>query len=218
MGSQVGDGSVGSRLAPQRRRGKEVELKTTTKLRAAGVLAAGIALSVLGLGGIASSTAAPRLGDEADATIRIVMGSGHTPKFKGPESVDRGDSLRIINKTDPQEIGPHTFSLVRHNTYPSRSEYRDCEQLEPGTICNEIAEWHDIFGQTPIPSVDVKHPGWDKMGDFQETGDSWLTESEDESETRQVAHGHKGKLVFICAVHPFMKGQIDVNQQPPVAK
>lgn len=187
-------------------------MKNATKVRAAGALAAGIALAVVGLGGISTATAG--LGGGADATIRIVQTDAQKLAFKGPESVDRGDSLRVVNKTNPEQVGPHTFSLVRHHTYPSKGEYKDCGKLEPGTICREIAEWHNVFGE-PQFVVDVKKPGWDKMGDFQEEGDSWFTESEGDSDTREVTHGRKGNLVFICAVHPDMKGVVAVNQPLP---
>lgn len=191
-------------------RGKEDELNDITKPRCAGALVAGFAATAVLLGG-ATGTATGRGLTVPAETIKMVGGPNKPLAFKAPESVDEGDALRVVNRTNPNQVGPHTFSLVRHDVWPLRSEYRDCERLRPGTMCREIAEWHSFFGPGPQDDhVDAGKTGWNKKGDFQDVGDSFIAETEGAQDTRVVSRGG-GKLHFICAVHPFMKGKVQVN-------
>lgn len=189
-------------------RGKEHELNKITKLRCGIALVASIAASAVLLGG-ATGTATGGLTTH-DATIKMVGGQDSPLRFKAPESVGEGDVLRVVNRTNPNQVGPHTFSLVRHDVWPRRSEYRDCERLEPGTMCREIAQWHDALGPSPQAHVEAGKTGWNKKGDFQEEGDSFFVEAEGDADTRVVSR-EGGKLHFICAVHPFMRGKVPVD-------
>lgn len=126
--------------------------------------------------------------------------------FKAPKSVHRGDILKIVNKTDPNEIGPHTFSLVREELFPrTKGEHNDC--FDKGNVCNEIFQWHR-GGKQAVSKAGKG--GWDKMGTLNKRGDSWLTQTQDESFKQKVS-ARPGELTFMCAIHSDMQGSIKVK-------
>jgi plastocyanin len=123
-----------------------------------------------------------------------------------------GTHLEIENNTNPQRVGPHTFSLVRLGVRPdTKRERQRC--FNKGHICRKIARWHDIdfaSGDVGTQSVDVGLPGWDTMGNIQNQGDSWYTEEKNDKHGRNVSANPGRTLYFMCAVHPNMKGKIVV--------
>ena len=129
-------------------------------------------------------------------------------------TIDPGETLTIKNATNPQRIGPHTFSLVKRRLIPdSKEERQTC--FNKGHICRKIARWHQIdpsTGQVGLQSVDVGLPGWDKMGTKRHKGDSWYTETKGETEVRNVSAAPGRTLYFMCAIHPNMKGKVVVNE------
>jgi plastocyanin len=178
-------------------------------LRFGGVLAALTALAVVGVGGSASAADTAK-GPSLNPQVKI-KGNGN-PHFVAPEVVGIGQELEIVNRTDPTVIGPHTFSLVEKEALPkTNEEIEKCSNLK--LVCKDIANAHKVDPQTfavEKPDVEKGFPGWDATFDgAQQKGDSWYTETQDETTSRQVSAG-PGNLWFVCAVHPFMQGKVKV--------
>ena len=83
-------------------------------------------------------------------------------RFVGPATVTVGDDLEIVNKTDPQRVGPVTFSLVRPGYLP-KTRHAQARCFTPGHICWAIAEWQGVHGEG-VPTINPAEagaPGWD---------------------------------------------------------
>ncbi len=184
---------------------------------------------MLGICGLAAATAlvvvAPSGATSAShkSTARASKGT-ETVTFEGgrrnlqvvaPNTVKAGDNLRIENLTNPQRIGPHTFSLVTKDSLPTTGHaQRRCEHLKGGTICRKIAKWHKVnlqTGETTVNPVEVGRKGWDQKGNTRHRkGDSWFTDKEHQSFSQKVSADAGKTLYFVCAVHPFLQGKIKV--------
>ena len=180
-----------------------------TKARITG----GFALvAVAGAGAIsAAPTAAQQYdGGPKPITIRAVQ-KGKSLVYTGPNKVERGAKLTVVNETNPKKVGPHTFSLVKRSLLPDTAkEQRDCGRKLEG-VCGRIVKAHKVNLQTGAvnrPSVDVRKTGWDKQ--FGKKGDSFVTEQEDEKQTRKVKAKVGTRLTFFCAVHPEMQKKVRV--------
>ena len=53
-----------------------------------------------------------------NATVEMKFDGKHAPFFKSDATVKEGSKLKIINKSDPMEIGPHTFSVATREADP----------------------------------------------------------------------------------------------------
>jgi len=182
-----------------------------TKLRAAAVATAVVAV---GAGGVASiSTAAPnadRAGGGDTAKIKMEA-QGKDLFFSGPKKVEKGTKLKIVNKTNPGKIGPHTFTLIKKNRLPdTKKEIKDCEKIKLA-VCVNAFKAHEVDPMTfevNRPKVEVGRKGWDKS--FGRTGDSWFAGSAGAHNTRKVSANDGKTLYYFCLVHPFMQGKIKV--------
>lgn len=106
------------------------------------------------------------------ATIRIEQ-AGDRPRFAGPAKVSAGAVLRVVNRTEPSRVGPHTFSLVVPGASPRMAPARR-ECFAPGRICEAIARWHGAKGNGP-PRRNLARaglPGWGTEGSVDMRGDS----------------------------------------------
>jgi hypothetical protein len=190
--------------APQ----KGIELKKVKTLRVLGALAALTALTVVGAGG-SSAAAAPKSG----ATVIKMERDGKTLFYDAPATVAAGTELKIKNKTNPRQVGPHTFSLVHEKDLPRKNQLKKCGK-KVQLICGEIAAWHQVdlqtgdIGENP---VEVGKQGWDKEGSYNHKGDSWISVAKGESFSRTVTAKPGKVLHFMCAVHPEMQGEITVT-------
>lgn len=131
-----------------------------------------------------------------------------------PRTVKAGDLLKIENLTNPNRIGPHTFSLVTKDSLPEKGrQQRKCLHFKPHTICRAIAKWHEFNFQTETIGrdlVEVGRKGWDRKGNLRRKGDSWFTDKENQRFAQKVSADPGKRLYFICAVHPFLQGKIKV--------
>jgi plastocyanin len=179
--------------------------------RLLGALAALGALTIVGAGVGAASASTPQ---KVHATVIKMKQDGKNLFFEGPETVAAGATLKIKNVTDPQKIGPHTFSLVRENTIPTdAADIKDCEK-KFALICGAVIKWHDVdvqTGEIGINPVEVGHDGWDTEGSLKRKGDSWVAEKEGQTFKQKVSAPAGTTLSYFCAVHPFMVGQITVG-------
>jgi plastocyanin len=162
--------------------------------------------------GLAGAATAPT-GTTDTISIQEVKGA---LKFVAPESVHQGDELKIVNETNPKKVGPHTFSLVTAGSVPkTKSDRKSC--FTPKHICLAIAEWHGFDPKTEritVNPADAGPKGWSTLGSTTKKGDSWFTgeKKAGTSFTQQVTAdpATTGTLYFVCAIHPWMNGQVKV--------
>jgi plastocyanin len=132
-------------------------------------------------------------------------------KFVAPGTVTQGDELEIVNDTNPKQVGPHTFSLVQPTALPKTAKQRkSC--FTPKHICLSVAMWHGFNPKTEQITVDPAKAGpagWSTMGSTSKKGDSWFTEEKGETFSQEVT-AKPGTLYFMCAVHSWMHGKVEV--------
>jgi hypothetical protein len=144
--------------------------------------------------------------------IKDVKGS---LRFVAPKTIVAGESLEVLNQTNPKQVGPHTFSLVTKGSLPKTPKARQlC--FTKNHICKAIAIWHGVKGNGPV----TKNPatagaeGWDTLGSASRKGDSWFTGNKPgTSFTQQVTADTSAgptTIYFLCAIHSFMQGRITV--------
>jgi hypothetical protein len=191
------------------------KLSSPARLRAL-VLAVSVAALTFVIGGVGSAGAAETLPGETP-TVSMELTKGKL-KFVGPETVYVGEQLEIVNKTNPKQVGPHTFSLVTKGSRPkTRKAMNGC--FAPKKICLAIAEWHGFNPKTERISknlVQAGPAGWSTMGDATgKKGDSWFSgEKKGGHISKAVTAAAGTTLYYICAVHPEMQGEVEVLAPP----
>lgn len=178
----------------------------------AGALAAS-AISALGLALVASPAATAKQGP-TPAKIKMVFDEeAGPPAFVGDTSVAAGQDLKIVNASNPNKIGPHTFSLVEEGSLPvTRQQQRKCSKIEL-PVCLNVFNAHDVSKQFVVrkPNVDKGLDGWDLSFSDEVKGDSWFSEEKNTSETRTVAATPGSTLYYFCVVHPEMQGKLKIK-------
>lgn len=149
----------------------------------------------------------------SSANTVLIKGSKKTPlEFVYPKTIVSGEELTIENKSIPKAIGPHTFSLVQESLTPeTKPDRKKC--FTPDHICMAIADWHGVVGKGPVTKNPAKagKPGWDTEGTLSKKGDSWFTGEKPGSSLTQRVTAKPGTTIhFICAIHPWMHGSIEV--------
>jgi plastocyanin len=169
---------------------------------------------------LTSSVAVLALVGSASAAdpVSIELSKGKL-KFSGPETVVKGEKLEVVNKTNPKQVGPHTFSLVTKQSLPkTKKAQNSC--FTPKKICLAIAKWHGFNPKTEKITTNLVKAGpagWSTMGDATgKKGDSWFTgEKKSGTHVTQAVTAEAGTtLYYICAVHPEMQGQVTVEAAP----
>jgi len=175
---------------------------------------------VLAVGLTASLVLAPALASGAGSlgpanTVYIKAGKGGL-RFEAPKTIVAGQELEVLNQTNPKQVGPHTFSLVTKGSLPKTPKARQiC--FTPKHICMSIAHWHGVKGNGPVKvnPVEVGAEGWDTLGSVTKKGDSWFTGSKpNASITEKVSAVAGSTIYFMCAIHPWMQGSIQVVPAP----
>lgn len=192
------------------------KLSRRARLRAL-VLAVPAAALTVALGGIGSAGAETLPGETPTVSMELVKGK---LKFVGPDTVYVGEQLEIVNKTNPKQVGPHTFSLVTKASLPKTAKARNtC--FAPKKICLAIAKWHGFNPKTERITknlVKAGPAGWSTMGNATgKTGDSWFSgETKGGKISKAVTAAAGTTLYYLCAVHPEMQGQVEVQARPVV--
>jgi len=177
----------------------------------------GIALAV---GATASLVLAPALASGAGSlgpanTVYIKAGKGGL-RFEAPTTIVAGEELQVLNQTNAKQVGPHTFSLVTKGSIPKTPKARQvC--FTPKHICMSIAHWHGVKGNGPVKvnPVEVGAEGWDTLGSLTKKGDSWFTGTKPSASITQKVSAAAGTTIyFMCAIHPWMHGSIQVLPAP----
>jgi hypothetical protein len=184
----------------------------SSRVRLAVVLAA-LALPGAAATAAASAETVPTVpaptGKTVTITVREVAGR---LRFVGPASVTEGDTLEIVNRTNPLRIGPITFSLVRPGYLP-KTKHAQAECFTPGHICWSIAEWQGVHGEG-VPTInpsEAGEPGWDTPGGTSVVGDSWFSGMKPGASFAQEVTAEAGtRLWFMDAIHPWLRGTIKV--------
>jgi hypothetical protein len=140
-------------------------------------------------------------------------------RFVAPKTVAFGDELKVVNQTNPKQVGPHTFSLVEPSLIPKTPKARQlC--FTKSHICKAIATWHGAKGNGPptVNPVQAGAPGWSTEGNLTEKGDSWFTGEKPAASFEQLVTAEPGTTIhFMCAIHPWMHGSIEVQAAPPTS-
>jgi hypothetical protein len=175
---------------------------------------------VIAVGVTASIALAPALASGAGElgpanTVYIKDGKGGL-RFEAPKTILAGQELEVLNQTNPKQVGPHTFSLVTKGSIPKTPKARQtC--FTPKHICMSIAKWHGVKGNGPVKvnPVEVGLEGWDTLGSITKKGDSWFTGSKPNTSIVQKVSAAAGtSIYFLCAIHPWMHGSIEVLPAP----
>ncbi len=150
---------------------------------------------------------------EATSANTVYMKDGKDGlRFVGPKTILAGEELNIVNQTNPHKVGPHTFSLVTKGSLPKTPKARQvC--FTPKHICMSIAQWHGVKGNGPVKvnPAEAGLPGWDTMGSVTKKGDSWFTGEKPGTSFVQPVSAVAGTTIyFMCAIHPWMHGSIEV--------
>jgi hypothetical protein len=177
----------------------------------------------IALGLTASLALAPTLAAGAEDlgaanTVYMKDGGKKGLRFEAPKTIVFGQELEVLNETNPKRVGPHTFSLVTKGSLPKTPKARQtC--FTPKHICMAIAKWHGTNGNGPVTKnpVDAGAEGWDTLGSVTKTGDSWFTgeKKSGTSITEPVTAAAGTTIYFLCAIHPWMQGQIEVLPPAP---
>jgi hypothetical protein len=193
-----------------------MKTKKSRLIAAAAPIAALALLAALVVPNLATAGSSATAATEGVTTIEMKM-EGKKMGFFGPKTVQEGEELRIVNKTNPSMVGPHTFSLVTKGSLPKTAKQRK-QCFAPGHICLAIAEWQHFNPKTEkvgLPLAEAGPEGWSTMGSVKKEGDSWFSGEKPGGTVEQVVSAKAGTtLYFICAIHPWMQGSIKV--MPPV--
>jgi hypothetical protein len=187
------------------------KLSRRARLRAIAALVTTTALTLALGGSLAGADTA------TTDQVKIELTKGKL-KFVAPESVTVGDQLEIVNETNPKQVGPHTFSLVTKGSVPKTAGQRKA-CFTPKHICLAIAKWHGFNPKTEKISINPAKAGpagWSTMGNATgKKGDSWFTGEKKGGHFSQEVTAEPGTtLYFVCAVHPWMHGQVKVASAP----
>jgi hypothetical protein len=175
---------------------------------------------VLAVGVAASLVLAPALASGAGSlgpanTVFIKAGKGGL-RFEAPKTIVAGQELEVLNQTNAKQVGPHTFSLVTKASLPKTPKARQA-CFTPKHICMSIAHWHGVQGNGPVKvnPVEVGAEGWDTLGSLTTKGDSWFTGTKPSASITQKVSAAAGTTIyFMCAIHPWMQGSIQVLPAP----
>jgi hypothetical protein len=178
-------------------------------LARAGALALGAA--------VAAATVVPALADPAqpaqsNATLRAIGGLkfkanrfvSDTQRFSSDVvDINSGGRLTVRDRTGQ----PHSFSLVKRSQVP-----RNGRQMErcfgPGP-CDEIAVDHGAVNPETGEEQDPTEPLVNKgPAGFNRPGDSVVIAPRRKATVRVT--GNKD-LFYICAIHPWMQGRLNVD-------
>jgi hypothetical protein len=176
----------------------------------------------IAVGLIATLALAPALASGAGElgpanTVFIKAGKGGL-RFEAPKTIIAGEELEVLNQTNAKQVGPHTFSLVTKGSIPKTPKARQvC--FTPKHICMAIAKWHGVSGNGPVKvnPVEVGAEGWDTLGSVTKKGDSWFTGTKPNTSIVQKVTAAAGTTIyFVCAIHPWMHGSIEVVAPTPL--
>lgn len=136
------------------------------------------------------------VGDEAFIPDRLIRSDFHFSP--GPISVDSGSSVTWNNGTDDE----HTITLVEETQVPEDFD-AVFECRDPGGVCRAALDAH-FATDPPTEVIEAGAAGLDTSGDS-------LLVDEGGSVTAVISAPAGTDLYYICSVHPWMQGEIEVE-------
>jgi hypothetical protein len=118
--------------------------------------------------------------------------------------IKSGGTLTVRNRSD----APHTLSFVPKGKLPrTEAQMNNCQA--PGTICGDLGVAHaiDDSGNPTKAVVDINQPGIDTASTG---GDSWVF-GPHQTMKLKVSAKKGANLWFMCAIHPWMQGELKVR-------
>lgn len=116
----------------------------------------------------------------------------------GPVAISSGETIRWVH--DDKTLAPHTMTLIDANELPD-----SFDDLFAGCPTCDAAIAAHFSSVPPVTFVDVGNDG-----QFSSNGDSLLIFPGGEIST-QINSAAGTTLYYICALHPWMQGTINVN-------
>lgn len=172
---------------------------------------AAAAVGVLGLASIGGATAGATSYKAGTKTVNIRL-QGRNLFFDGPKRIRSGAKLRIVNRTNPREVGPHSFTLANKAVVPyGPIDQRQC--FKPHHICRKVAVAHDVdFQAQTLKKTLVTRGahGWNRTFTKNREGDSWIAQKPGAEITQKVTAKPGKTLRYFCIIHPFMHGKVKV--------
>lgn len=169
--------------------------------------------------GVVGASMSGAFARDRSTTVAAVGGAAFEPNksfalsFRwdpGKISVRSGDSVTWVNRVDQAVAEAHTITIADKSAFPGTiEELFACGG--PGTACEPAANHFDQ--QTPIPGKEVLNAG---PPGLDEKGDSLLLAPPEEGEpaptmSAVVSAPPGTRLFYLCAIHPWMQGEIDVK-------
>ena len=156
------------------------------------------ALVTAGMAGAQSGMTVRVMGEEdVDPNVRIFSNFRFSP---GPVTVKSGDTVTWVDADDTP--APHTVTIVDSADLPATfEEVFAC--TAPGAPCGDALAGH-FPGGPPVLVLDVGAAGLDTPGDS-------LLFFPGGSATANVSAPAGSTLFYLCAIHPWMQGTIQVK-------
>jgi hypothetical protein len=163
-----------------------------------GVASLAIAVTSASAGGLTQPTAVVKAkGSHRNLHYKVVDGT-----------LASGETLKVVNKTTEA----HTFSLVAQSALPnSNSDFRHCFDRPAGQhICAWVFRAHKQDNFTPV--FDLNSDGFNDVFNIvpdRQQGDSLILRGHPRKV--QVTGAPNTTLNFMCVIHPWMQGSIEVT-------
>jgi plastocyanin len=109
--------------------------------------------------------------------------------------VESGGTVTWLNPTE----APHTITLVNEDDLPT-----SLEQLFGCAPCAAALAGHQLFSPTPVPVLPPGDTALDAVGDSRLIFPGG-------SRTETIGAPSGSELYYLCAIHPWMQGEIEVE-------
>jgi plastocyanin len=124
-------------------------------------------------------------------------------------TVKSGGTLKFVSTT--VNAGPHTFTTVKRSDLP-----KTLAQMNNCKVCNTLGEAHGADPSTGGPpkfQFLENGTGSDTPPKLDQPGDSAFLsgEKKNESVTLDVTAKKGSTLYFLCLIHPWMQGKVQVR-------
>lgn len=173
-------------------------------LAAVSLIAAAISATTASADKAETAQSSARIDIVGGVKIRPGVSVSDTQRFTPrTRTVSPGATVTIRNRATTQD--PHTFSLVRRTQLPrTPGQLNRCFE---GGVCGQLFQAHEVpegDGPPGKPVVNVGEDGFDQVGD------SVVFAGRDPVRVKITA-ARGTNLSYLCAVHPWMQGRINVR-------
>jgi hypothetical protein len=175
-----------------------------------------VPVTALAVAGVAVGSAVAASGGKAPKVdkLKIVGGAKVKPGFYIQDqlrytpyksTVKSGGTISVKGGFAAFGEGPHTFSLVKKSEQP-----KTAKQVNNCKVCGKIAQEHGVNPNDP--NAQPTNPFVDGGDGFNKPGDSAVIDGQNVKTLKLHVTAKKGTtLYFMCAIHPWMQGQIKIR-------